>query len=164
MQRRSRCVGAATRDAALARNPWRSSPHTHRPADPNPPPEVALALSPRGMVAGLRALRERGAVRRFLPAARSPSDRAQVRELSLGMNCNREPHQGAPDDILRLLREAPTPADPDTLLTSLRTLPTTLAPSPRDDALTPPLAHLITVIFAGPTGASAHLGLRFAGR
>ena len=53
--------------------------------------EVELSLRPEeGMLEGLRQLRSEG----------------EVEQLSLGMNCNKEPHQGVPDEILRLLRQA----------------------------------------------------------
>mmetsp|Transcript_31550 Transcript_31550/g.86943 ORF Transcript_31550/g.86943 Transcript_31550/m.86943 type:complete len:377 (+) Transcript_31550:53-1183(+) len=52
--------------------------------------EVAIALGEDGMCAEFRRLREAGTVAHF----------------GLGMNCNREAFQGAPDDVLRLLRES----------------------------------------------------------
>eukprot|EP00928_Gymnodinium_smaydae_P042933 TRINITY_DN28866_c0_g1_i1.p1 TRINITY_DN28866_c0_g1~~TRINITY_DN28866_c0_g1_i1.p1 ORF type:complete len:370 (+),score=80.92 TRINITY_DN28866_c0_g1_i1:52-1161(+) len=59
--------------------------------------EVAVALgqgagaADDGMCAEFRRMRERG----------------EIQHVSLGMNCNREAHQGVPDEILRLLRGAP---------------------------------------------------------
>jgi aryl-alcohol dehydrogenase-like predicted oxidoreductase len=54
--------------------------------------EVAISLTPdAGCLAALRSLR-RG---------------ARIAEVSLGMNANKEAHQGAPDEILRLLEQAP---------------------------------------------------------
>lgn len=53
--------------------------------------EVAIALGEEGMCAGLRKLREEKA----------------IQHVSLGMNCNREAHQGVPEEILRLLHETP---------------------------------------------------------
>jgi len=51
--------------------------------------EVAIALDcESGMCAGLRGLREKGV----------------IAHVGLGMNCNREAHQGVPDEVLRLLR------------------------------------------------------------
>lgn len=53
--------------------------------------EVAAALEPgTGMCAALRRLRASGA----------------IAHVGLGMNCNAEPHQGAPGEVLRLLRGA----------------------------------------------------------
>lgn len=53
--------------------------------------EVALAMGETGMCAGLRELRAAGV----------------ICHASLGMNCNREEHMGAPDEIIRLLRGCP---------------------------------------------------------
>lgn len=61
----------------------------NRLGDPGSVDEVALALDGElGMCAGLRRLRERGA----------------VAHVGLGMNCNAEAHQGVPGEVLRLLR------------------------------------------------------------
>lgn len=49
--------------------------------------EVAVALGEDGMCSALRRLRREGV----------------VAHVGLGMNCNREAHQGAPEDVLRLL-------------------------------------------------------------
>lgn len=54
--------------------------------------EVAIALAPCGMIDGLRALRASGSVQR----------------IGLGMNSNADAHLGAPSEVLRLLRGAPT--------------------------------------------------------
>jgi len=61
--------------------------------------EVAICLGPEGALSGLRALRERG----------------EISHVGLGMNCNREPHQGVPEEIIRLLSSAP----PDTFDSAL---------------------------------------------
>jgi D-threo-aldose 1-dehydrogenase len=53
--------------------------------------EVGVALRGDGMCSGLRELRAAGS----------------ICHVSLGMNCNREPHQGAPEGVLRLLRGCP---------------------------------------------------------
>jgi len=52
--------------------------------------EVAVALKEDGMLAGLRKLRAEGI----------------IHHVGLGMNCNREAHQGVPDEVLRLIRGA----------------------------------------------------------
>ena len=53
--------------------------------------EVAVALGPTGCLAELCQMRSDGL----------------IGEVSLGMNCNMEAHQGAPGEVLRLLRGAP---------------------------------------------------------
>jgi len=53
--------------------------------------EVAIATGPGGMISALRALREEGA----------------VDQIGLGMNCNREAHQGVPEEVVRLIDCAP---------------------------------------------------------
>lgn len=57
--------------------------------------EVAIALgstgSPNGMIAEMRQMRERG----------------EIEHVSLGMNCNREAHQGVPDEIIRIIGAVP---------------------------------------------------------
>lgn len=53
--------------------------------------EVVVALAPNGMLEGLRKLRQEG----------------RIQHVGLGMNCNREAHQGVPDQVLRLLEGAP---------------------------------------------------------
>jgi D-threo-aldose 1-dehydrogenase len=53
--------------------------------------EVGVALRNDGMCAGLRELRSAGS----------------ICHVSLGMNCNREPHQGAPEEVIRLLCGCP---------------------------------------------------------
>ena len=56
------------------------------------PDEVAQAVDPAdGMCARLVALRQAGT----------------IKHVGLGMNCNREAHQGVPDEILRLIRGCP---------------------------------------------------------
>ena len=60
--------------------------------------EVAIALGgplDGGCLAELRAMRQDGT----------------IAEVSLGMNCNQEAHQGVPDEILRLVSNAPRPFD-----------------------------------------------------
>lgn len=52
--------------------------------------EVSIALKDDGMLAGLRKLRADG----------------RIQHVGLGMNCNREAHQGAPDEVVRLIRGA----------------------------------------------------------
>lgn len=52
--------------------------------------EVGIALGTDGMCAELRQMRENG----------------EIEHVSLGMNCNREAHQGVPDEIIRLIRGA----------------------------------------------------------
>ena len=53
--------------------------------------EVGQALGAGGMCEALRRLREEGT----------------VAHVGLGMNCNEEAHQGVPQEIVRLLRQAP---------------------------------------------------------
>merc|ERR1711862_916062 len=50
--------------------------------------EVAIALAPNGMLAGLEKLRADGI----------------IRHVGLGMNCNVEAHQGVPEEVVRLIR------------------------------------------------------------
>jgi len=51
---------------------------------------VAIALAPGGTLEGLRELRAAG----------------RIQHVGLGMNCNREAHQGKPEEVLRLLQGA----------------------------------------------------------
>lgn len=53
--------------------------------------EVAIALGSNGMLEGLQKLRNEGT----------------IKHIGLGVNCNREAHQGVPGEVLRLVRGAP---------------------------------------------------------
>lgn len=54
--------------------------------------EVGIALGASdGMIAEMRRMRER----------------REIQHVSLGMNCNRESHQGVPDEIIRIIRGVP---------------------------------------------------------
>eukprot|EP00315_Gephyrocapsa_oceanica_P010603 CAMPEP_0185286098 /NCGR_PEP_ID=MMETSP1363-20130426/2077_1 /TAXON_ID=38817 /ORGANISM="Gephyrocapsa oceanica, Strain RCC1303" /LENGTH=609 /DNA_ID=CAMNT_0027881895 /DNA_START=97 /DNA_END=1926 /DNA_ORIENTATION=+ len=63
----------------------------NRRGDPHFADEVAEALGEGGMVDALRAMRDEGA----------------ISQVGLGMNCNRMPHQGVPEEIARLVTGAP---------------------------------------------------------
>jgi len=52
--------------------------------------EVAIAAAEAGACTALRELRQEGV----------------IKHVGLGMNCNKEAHQGAPEDIIRLIRSA----------------------------------------------------------